>query len=57
MFQSDQDRSDVSNWPECLNVGTLSSICPLIVIVEGLFILFRLREITINLHLEACGYN
>ena len=48
----DQDRSDVSNSPEYLNVGTVSSVLPLMVIVGGLVIMFRLREISINLHLE-----
>ena len=46
----DQDRSNVSNRPKYLNVGTL---WPLIVIVGGLFILFCLCEININLHLEG----
>ena len=43
----------MSNRPKYFNVGTLSSIWPLIVIIGGLFILLRLREISINLHLEG----
>ena len=52
MICLDQDRSDVNNSPKYLNVGTVSSVLPLMVIVGGLVILFRLREISINLHLE-----
>ena len=48
----DQDRSDVSKRPKYLNIARVSSICPKMVIVGGLFILFCLNEISINLHLE-----
>ena len=50
----------MSNRPKYLNVGTVSSIEPLMVVVGGLFILFRLREISINLafgRVEKCGYD
>ena len=48
-----QDKSDESNRPKYLNVGTVSSVWPLMVIAGGLFILVRLHEISMNLHLEG----
>ena len=48
-----QDKSDESNRPKYLNIGTVSSIWPLMVIARGLFILFRLCEISMNLYLEG----
>ena len=48
-----QDKSYESNRPKYLNVETVSSVWPLMVIAGGLFILLRLREISMNLHLEG----
>ena len=42
----------MNNSPRYLNVGTVSSVLPLMVIVGGLVILFHLREISIDLHSE-----
>ena len=44
-FNMPRPRQDVNNSPRYLNVGTVSSALPLMVIVGGLVILFSLREI------------
>ena len=46
-------KPDGSSRPSIyLKIGTVSSTWPLMVILREVFILFHLREISINLHLE-----